>query len=94
MNAIIAAVDQVAGHICGTLEEIAKDDMFDTDMEIGDRLTQIKAALCLHKFLTDEDADTSILFPLVKDYDDDWGSDDYFTFAEAFVKFIDEVYVI
>jgi len=94
MNPIKTALEEVATGICETLEEIAKDEMFNTHIEIGDRLTQIKAALCLHRFLADEDADIADLFPLIKDYDDDWCSDDYFTFAEAFVKFIDEVYVI
>lgn len=94
MNAIKTAVEEVAVDICKTLEEIAKDEMFNTDMEIGDRLMQMKAALCLHRFLTDEDADMMDLFPLIKDYHDEWDSLDYFQFAEAFVKFIDEIYVI
>lgn len=94
MNAIRDALDDVATGICRTLEEIAKDEMFNAGLEISDRFTLIKAALFLNNFLTDEDTDTSILFPLVKDYEDDWHSDDYFTFAEAFVKLIDDGHIL
>lgn len=94
MNAIRTALDDVATGICETLEEIAKDEMFNADLEISDRLTLIKAALCLNRFLNDEDADMMDLLPFIKDYEDEWSSDEYFTFAEAFVKFIDEIYVL
>lgn len=94
MNAIMNALDDVATDVCRALEEIAKDEMFNLGLEISDRLTLIKAALFLNNFLGEEDVDTSILFPLIKDFDDGWGSDDYFTFAEAFVKLIDDGHIL
>jgi hypothetical protein len=94
MNQIQKAMHEVATEVCEVLHEIAKDDMDKDNMEIGDRLAQIKAALCMKMFLADEDADIGDLFPLIKDYREDWDSLDYFEFTEAFVKFIDERYCI
>ena len=93
MNAIKTAVDKVAIGICQTLEEMAKDTMFDTDYSVGDRLRLVKAALCMNKFLDDEDNDALDLLPILKDYEDDWHTDDYFTFAEAFITLTEGLYL-
>jgi hypothetical protein len=94
MNAIEAAIDDVAEGICGALEKIAYDVMFDTAYKISDRLTLIKAALCLKKFLAeDDDYDPAFLFPILKDFDDMWDTDDYFEFAEKFVTFTESLYL-
>jgi hypothetical protein len=94
MNQIQKAMHEVATTICEVLQEIAKDEMDNDNIEIGDRLAQVKAALCMKMFLADEDADIGDLFPLIKDYHDEWDSLDYYEFTEKFVKFIDERYCI
>jgi hypothetical protein len=93
MNPIRAAITDAAEDICKVLEEISSEVMLNQDIEISDRITIIKSALYLRKFLdiclTDdpdfEDWDLMNLFPLLKDYDDGWCEQDYIELAEKFV---------